>query len=119
MAVSLNSISEMYKQLVMVDDPANSKYYPPAKRDKIYNEIRQLIREEDQIAVASGTRENDARKAAYYEARANTNINRSLAILGAQQRLNNDNSNSISNRTYILNGKMFNCTSTSNMTTCN
>jgi hypothetical protein len=109
----------MYKQLVIVDDPANSKYYPPAKRDKIYRDIKQLISEEEEIAVASADRERDVRKAAYYEARATTNLDRSLAILGAQQRSNNDNSNSISNRTYILNGRMFNCTSTSNMTTCN
>jgi len=120
MSVSLNSLSLMYKQLAEVDDPANSKFYPPAKREKIYSEIMQLIKEEEVISVQAGNRDVSNRKAAYYEARANRNLDMAMSILGAQQQnMSNTYPSLNSNHTYILNGKMINCMTTGSMTTCN
>ena len=118
MSVSLNSISFMWRKLADVYDPVDSKIYPANRKDKIWNEMQVLIKEEEEIAVAAGTRDLNNRKADFYEARANRNFDRSMAILGAQVR-NSTNQNSPTNRTYILNGKIINCTSFENLTNCN
>jgi len=118
MSVSLNSISFMWRKLADVYDSANSKLYSNSRKEKIWNDMLVLINEEEEIAVAAGTKDLNNRKADFYEARANRNFERSMAILGAQVR-NSSNQSSPTNRTYILNGKIINCTSFDNLTNCN
>lgn len=118
MAISLNSISEMYKQLAIVDDPANTKMYTNVKREEIYVKIKKLIDEEIEESIRLGRSDLNRRADAYYEARANANIASSFAILGAQQSSYQSNNNSPFS-TYIINGRMISCMTTGNMTTCN
>ena len=121
MAISLNSIAEMYKQLAALDDPTNSRVYSPSKRDELYGKISKLINDEVIFSIEIAERDADIKKAAYYEARANSNLAATFSILGAQQQTNNTYQNSTASpfSTYILNGKMISCMTTGTMTTCN
>jgi hypothetical protein len=116
--VSLNSVSFMWKQLADVYDPANSKNFSPSRREKIWKDTLELIKEEEEIGVTAAMREGREDKMAYNEARANRNFERSMSILGAQIN-NSSNQNTPSNRTYILNGKIINCSTFQNVTNCN
>jgi len=125
-SISLNSISEMYKLLAFVDDPKNPQKYSQAKRSEIYSKINSLIKAEENLVSEILNQDMDRRKAAYYESRAQyyeslaqSNIYNSLAILGAQPQTNSNNAGNSPFRTYILNGKTFNCMTTGNITTCN
>ena len=70
------------------------------------------------MKVTAAMREGREDKMAYNEARANRNFERSMSILGAQIN-NSSNQNTPSNRTYILNGKIINCSTFQNVTNCN
>jgi len=115
-SVSLNSISLMYSQLSEVDDPDNFKFYPADKRNKIYSEIKRLIEEESSIAISLAKRQDANVKSAYYESRAAQNLNNTMYYLGATVKNPNQSYNASS--TYILNGKVINCSTVGTMTSC-
>jgi len=117
-SISLNSISLMYSQLSEVDDPTNARFYSADKRQKIYSEIKGLIDNEDSIAISLARSQDANIKSAYYESRANQNLNTAMYFLGATIRNTNSNGSYNSPSTYILNGKVINCSTVGTMTSC-
>ena len=112
----LNSLSFMYKELSEIDNPINSKFYSTSKREEIYSQLRRLIDEELNFAFTIQEKELDNRETQFFNERANKNFNRALSILGAQVQ---NSSNSSTNQTFIINGRIINCSSFQNITNCN
>jgi hypothetical protein len=112
----LNSISFMYKELSEIDNPLNNKVYSTAQREQIYKQLMTLIEEEINLVVTIFDKELDSRESQFFTERSNRNFNRALSILGAQVQ---NSSNSSTNQTFIINGRIINCSSYQNITNCN
>jgi hypothetical protein len=114
MQISAGGISFMYTQLAQIDDPRNFNNSTASQRDQRYRALDQLIDQEQVASVRRGIREGDEIMAEIVQARANANIDRSIAILGGMVKRQDTN-----NFTYIINGKFVNCTTFGSMTNCN
>jgi len=112
----LNSLSFMYRELSEIDNPMNSKFYSASKREQLYSELRAIINEELKLTSTISRKELDSRETQFINERANRNFNRALSILGAQVQNSN---NSTSNQTFIINGRIINCSTYQNITNCN
>lgn len=121
LAISYNNISELYKSLIHLSDPVNSRKYSTKQYSDKWDAIADLIEKESNDAVQFTKNEYARREIDYYRNQANRNIESSMMILGAtlQQPRTTANTNSSPFRTYILNGRMINCMTTDNLVTCN
>jgi len=119
MAVSLNSVSELYKLMALLYDSTNNKIYSQYQRQTYSKELLEMISSEIKYANSTLRKEIDVRESAFNQARANSYITNALTILGAQLNSGNNASTSSPFKTYILNGKMISCMTTGNITTCN
>jgi len=119
MAVSLNSVSELYKLMTLLYDPSNNKVYSEYQRQQYAKELWDMIGNERRYANSILIKEADARESAFNQSRANSNLFTALTILGAQSNSVNNYSTSSPFKTYILNGKMISCSTIGNLTSCN
>jgi len=112
----LNLISFMYKELSEIDNPVNNKIYSTSQREQIFKQLYTLIEEEINLVVTISEKELDSRETQFFAERNNRSFNRALSILGAQLQ---NSSNSSSNQTFIINGRMINCSQNGTLTVCN
>lgn len=112
--ISMDSVSFMYKQLAEIDSPSNLKSSTNKSRDDRYRQLKDLINEEAESGIRRAMREQRSLKLDYESERANRNIEASIRMLGGVVK----NQSSDGSFTYIMRGKIINCTRSGNITQC-
>jgi tellurite resistance protein len=113
--ISLDSVSFMYKQLAEIDNPANLRLSTSKSRDDRYQQLTKMINEEVESGLSRAMREQKNLKLDYEAERASRNIEASIRMLGGVVK----DQASDGSFTYIMKGKIINCSRFGNTTTCN
>ena len=113
--IIFNNISELWKQMSYLDK--NYRNYKFDDYIKKTDEIADLIKKELDEGVNIAMSDMRRSEVDYYKTKAQRNINTSMLIIGAIPQ--NQNNSTQQFQTYILNGRMINCMTTGNMTSCN
>jgi hypothetical protein len=83
-----------------------------------HNQLIEMLNEHQRYTMTQVKNIFDGLEAEYNDARNARLINNSIAILGGQIS-NYEKANKIQNETYVINGRMINCTKNGSMTVCN
>ncbi|NBO05261.1 MAG: hypothetical protein EBV16_13920, partial [Betaproteobacteria bacterium] len=84
-----------------------------------YQRLMKLIVEEQKEGAREVQLEREARRSAYNDAVANMRINRAISIFGQlHNNATNESNNSTTSHSFVLNGRIVNCTSFGNVINC-
>jgi hypothetical protein len=84
-----------------------------------YQRLMKLIVEEQKEGAREVQLEREARRSAYNDAVANMRINRAISIFGQlHNNATNESNNSTTSHSFVLNGRIVNCTSFGNAINC-